>query len=50
MWKDILILSQPTFTLVPANISGPWYKDGELQEMKEIKDLLISPKRVIGID
>jgi hypothetical protein len=46
--KDILIIVQPPYVLVPTNILGDWYANRGLQIVKEIKVLLLRKKRWWG--
>ncbi|XP_071467345.1 endogenous retrovirus group K member 113 Env polyprotein-like isoform X1 [Marmota flaviventris] len=47
--KGVLILHQPSFVLLPANISEPWYADTGLQVLQQIHAQLTRPKRAIGV-
>jgi hypothetical protein len=46
--RDILIVVQPPYVLVPTNILGDWYDDRDLQVVKEIKEFLLREKRMWG--
>ncbi|KAL0619328.1 hypothetical protein AAY473_012009 [Plecturocebus cupreus] len=45
----ILIVHQPPYVMLPVNISGPWYDEKVLQVFNQIRDLMIRPKRFIGL-
>ncbi|KAL0606560.1 envelope glycoprotein [Plecturocebus cupreus] len=45
----ILIVHQPPYVMLPVNISGPWYDEKALQVLNQMRDLMIRPKRFIGL-
>lgn len=45
----VMILKQPSFVMLPVNISGPWYAERSLQIFKEIEYALSRQKRFIGL-
>ncbi|KAL0588600.1 envelope glycoprotein [Plecturocebus cupreus] len=45
----ILIVHQPPYVMLPVSISGAWYDDRGLQVLQEMRDLMIRPKRFIGM-
>ncbi|XP_064221661.1 endogenous retrovirus group K member 19 Env polyprotein-like [Aotus nancymaae] len=45
----ILVVHQPPYVMLPVNISGPWYDECSLQILHQIRDLVIHPKRFIGL-
>ncbi|KAL0628439.1 LOW QUALITY PROTEIN: envelope glycoprotein [Plecturocebus cupreus] len=45
----ILIVHQPPYVMLPVNISGPWYDEKALQVFNQMRDLIIRPKRFIGL-
>ena len=47
--STILIVYQPPYVLLPVNISGDWYDEKALQIFHEVRELLLRPKRFIGI-
>jgi hypothetical protein len=47
--KDILIMAQPFYVLVPTNILGDWYTDRGPQVVKELKGPLLREKRMEGL-
>lgn len=44
-----MILNQPSFIMLPVNVSGPWYAERSLQIFKKIEYTLSRPKRFIGL-
>lgn len=46
---QMAVLYQPSFVMLPVNISGPWYSERGLQVWKEIEGALTMPRRFIGI-
>ncbi|XP_074174725.1 endogenous retrovirus group K member 7 Env polyprotein-like [Rhinolophus sinicus] len=46
---QVMILKQPSFVMLPVNISGPWYAERSLQIFKEIEYALSRQKRFIGL-
>lgn len=47
--STILIVHQPPYVLLPVNISGNWYDERALQIFHKVHELLLRPKRFIGI-
>ncbi|XP_064225209.1 endogenous retrovirus group K member 9 Env polyprotein-like [Aotus nancymaae] len=45
----ILVVHQPPYVMLPVNISGPWYEEHSLQILHQMRDLLLRPKRFIGL-
>ncbi|KAL0624437.1 envelope glycoprotein [Plecturocebus cupreus] len=45
----ILTVHQPPYIMLPINISGPWYDEKALQVLNQMRDLMIRPKRFIGL-
>lgn len=45
----VMLLKQPSFVMLPVNVSGPWYDDKGLQVIEEIKHALSREKRMIGL-
>lgn len=46
---QVMILKQPSFIMLPVNISGPWYAERSLQVLKEIEYALSRQKRFVGL-
>lgn len=46
---QLMVLYQPTFVMIPVNVSGEWYNDRGLQVIKEATELLLRSKRFIGL-
>ncbi|XP_059534648.1 endogenous retrovirus group K member 113 Env polyprotein-like [Myotis daubentonii] len=46
---EVVVLHQPSFVMLPVNISGPWYRDTGSQVLRELNELLSRPKRFIGM-
>lgn len=44
----VVVLQQPSFVMLPVNLSGPWYEDAGVQTLMEVKKQL-GDQRVIGI-
>ncbi|KAK1337780.1 hypothetical protein QTO34_002414 [Cnephaeus nilssonii] len=47
--EDILILKQPSFIMLPTNITGKWYHDAGLQALQELHNQLSREKRALGL-
>ncbi|XP_074243844.1 endogenous retrovirus group K member 25 Env polyprotein-like [Saimiri boliviensis] len=45
----ILVVHQPPYVMLPVNVSGPWYDEYSLQILHDIRDLIVRPKRFLGI-
>ena len=46
---SVMVLHQPSFVMLPVNVTGPWYCDRGLQVLKEINTALSRQKRFIGL-
>lgn len=46
---QLMVMYQPTFVMIPVNVSGEWYNDRGLQVIKEATELLLRSKRFIGL-
>lgn len=46
---QVAVVHQPSFVMIPVNISRTWYSDKGLQVWKEIEGDLTRPKRFIGL-
>lgn len=47
--EAVVILQQPSFAMVPVNVSGPWYDHPSIRALEELNYLLTRPKRFIGL-
>ncbi|KAK1346818.1 hypothetical protein QTO34_000678 [Cnephaeus nilssonii] len=47
--EDILILKQPSFIMLPTNITGKWYHDAGLQVLQELHNRLSRQKHALGL-
>lgn len=47
--KQVVVLHQPAFVMLPVNISEPWYSDKGLQVWEELSGALSRPRRFIGL-
>lgn len=47
--SQVMVLKQPSFVMLPVNITGPWYAERSLQVFKEIERALSRQKRFIGL-
>lgn len=46
---QMMLLHQPSFVMLPVNVSHPWYNDRGLQTVKLATELLLRGKRFIGL-
>uniref|UniRef100_A0A8I3WNB2 Retroviral envelope protein GP41-like domain-containing protein n=1 Tax=Callithrix jacchus TaxID=9483 RepID=A0A8I3WNB2_CALJA len=44
-----MIVHQHSYVMLPVNISGPWYDDRGLQVLQQVMDLMVHPKRFLGL-
>ncbi|XP_054577310.1 endogenous retrovirus group K member 19 Env polyprotein-like [Eptesicus fuscus] len=47
--KQVAVVHQPSFVMVPVNLTGPWYSDKALQVWHEITGALSRPRRFTGL-
>ncbi|XP_012922065.1 endogenous retrovirus group K member 25 Env polyprotein-like [Heterocephalus glaber] len=48
-YQNVLIIHQPSFVMLPVNLSEPWYAERGLQILESLNGLLKREKRVAGM-